>query len=220
MSVPAALRLTSASALTRAVDLPITTKIRLCDNAEDTKELATRLARAGSAAVTLHARHVAPNRRRGRPAKLEYVRAIVEAFERDGLRSRTAVVSNGNVRGWGDVQANLAYTGADGVMVGEPLLCMPECVGDAKRADGSLFAPNLSHTMREHVLPTFLGMSRKYPIDTTLHQIKQHTQYMLRTMFPPGRETRTFADALLGADDVAAMESLARQYTMSLYKSA
>lgn len=128
MRVALTLRLTSASALARAVDLPITTKIRLCDNAEDTVELATRLALAGSAAVTLHARHVAPNRRRGRPAKLEYVRAIVEAFERDGLRSRTAVLSNGNVRGWGDVQTNLAYTGADGVMVGEPLLCMPKCV--------------------------------------------------------------------------------------------
>lgn len=70
--------------------------------------------------------------------------------------------------------------------------------------------------MREHAYPSFLGLSRKYPIDTTLHQIRQHSQYILRTMFVPGRETRALADALLGTDDVEAMESLAREHTASL----
>jgi tRNA-dihydrouridine synthase 1 len=35
------------------------------------------------------------------------------------------VVSNGNVRTWNDVQENLSYTGASGVMVGETLLGNP-----------------------------------------------------------------------------------------------
>ncbi|EDP43653.1 hypothetical protein MGL_1866 [Malassezia globosa CBS 7966] len=60
-------------ALCKSCDVPITTKIRLCDTASDTYELGQRLALAGSSVITLHARHVAPNRRRAGMAKLEHV---------------------------------------------------------------------------------------------------------------------------------------------------
>jgi tRNA-dihydrouridine synthase 1 len=35
------------------------------------------------------------------------------------------IISNGNVRVWGDIQDNLQFTGADGVMIGESLLGNP-----------------------------------------------------------------------------------------------
>jgi tRNA-dihydrouridine synthase 1 len=35
------------------------------------------------------------------------------------------IVSNGNVRTYADIEANLEYTGANGVMVGEALLSNP-----------------------------------------------------------------------------------------------
>ncbi|WFD29293.1 tRNA-dihydrouridine(16/17) synthase [NAD(P)(+)] [Malassezia sp. CBS 17886] len=125
--------LTAAAALVRSVDLPVSTKIRLCDSAADTPALAMRLAHAGAHIVTLHARHVAPNRRRAGAAKLAHVRDIVDALCDGGLHvrqpsGRTAVLSNGNVRTWEDVVGNLSWTCADGVMVGEPLLAHPECV--------------------------------------------------------------------------------------------
>jgi tRNA-dihydrouridine synthase 1 len=40
-------------------------------------------------------------------------------------RLRVPVISNGNVRLFDDLQANLNFTGADGLMVGETLLGNP-----------------------------------------------------------------------------------------------
>lgn len=183
-------------ALSQACPVPISTKIRLCDTATNTYELGQRLAHAGSSLITLHARHVAPNRRRAGAAKLEHVRALVEALHDQGLHAsqpsgRTRVLSNGNVRTWQDIPANLAYTQADGVMVGEPLLVHP-----------NLFAPH-----RGPAMSMYLDMCLRYPDDTSMPWIRQHMQYMLRGL-TPSRETRALQDALIAAPDVRAIQSL------------
>ena len=183
-------------ALSQACPVPISTKIRLCDAATDTYELGQRLAHAGSSLITLHARHVAPNRRRAGAAKLEHVRALVEALHDQGLHAsqpcgRTRVLSNGHVRTWDDIPANLAYTQADGVMVGEPLLVHP-----------NLFAPH-----RGPAMSTYLDMCVRYPHDTSMPHIQQHVRYMLRGQ-TPSRETRALHDAFMAAPDVRAMQSI------------
>lgn len=182
-------------ALVHGVRVPVTAKLRLCDYAPDTCALAVRLAQAGAQVITLHARHVAPNRRRAGAAKLEYVRDLVDALHAHELHAsqpggRTAVISNGNVQTADDIAANLAYTRADGIMIGEPLLVRP-----------ALFAG--AHHAPRHVLSTFLHLSTQYPTAPFVH-VQQHVRAMLRAM-PPGRETRAFADALLGASDVDGM---------------
>lgn len=193
------------AALAHGCDRPISTKVRLCDYAPDTYELATQLAHAGSSLITVHARHVAPNRRRAGPAKLEHVRAVVEALQAQGLHASqpggsTLVLSNGNVRTWDDIVANLAYTQADGVMVGEPLLMQPD-----------LFVSSVEPAKRPtaRVLPTYLRLCEKYNVDTSLPFIKQHTQYILRS-WAPGRETRIVQDQLRAAESVAAMRDVLR----------
>lgn len=161
-----------------------------------------RLAGAGARLVTLHARHVAPNRRRARAAKLEYVRDTVEALRTHGMHAscaggRTVVLSNGNVRAFSDVAHNLQATGADGAMVGEPLLDVPD-----------IFAPVLGrpHTDVRGVLATYLGYCEQYPVDVSLGYVHQHVQSIVRGKMPPGRDARALSDALRAAQSVAEMQ--------------
>lgn len=106
--------------MARSLTVPASAKIRLCPSAKTT-ELGRVLEHAGAAWVTLHARHVSARRRRQGAADLDAIRALTHALT-------IPVVSNGNVRTFSDVQQNAAYTGADGVMVGETLLGNPWCV--------------------------------------------------------------------------------------------
>ncbi|WFD38304.1 tRNA-dihydrouridine(16/17) synthase [NAD(P)(+)] [Malassezia japonica] len=158
------------SALVHSTPLPVSVKLRLCDYAADTPALAVRLARAGAAVVTLHARHVAPNRRRANAAKLTYVYDVRTALLDAGLHASQPgghchVLSNGNVRGWADVVANLGATHADGVMVGEPLLEQPH-----------LFAPSVQKKATAlDALDTYLGLCEAYPHDSLpMQRVHQH----------------------------------------------
>ena len=113
------LTLHPASALSHSLPVPISAKIRLCQNTPHTPDLGARLAAAGASWLTLHARHVSARRRRQGAADLAQVRALAARV------APLPVVSNGNVRAWADVRANRAQTGARGVMVGEALLGNP-----------------------------------------------------------------------------------------------
>lgn len=183
--------------LAHSCDVPISAKLRLCDTATDTYELGARLARAGAHILTLHARHVAPNRRRAGAAKLEHVAGLVDALHAHGLHAsqpagHTHVLTNGNVRAQEDIPANLAFTRADGIMIGEPLLLHPDLF--AKTAPGACTAAPLH---------TYLSLCTRYD-DASMPCVQQHVQYMIRGM-PPGRETRALHDALRTAPDPASM---------------
>lgn len=108
----------TVSALSHSLNVPVSAKLRLCQNIPSTHDLGARLEAAGASWLTLHARHVSARRRRQGAADLSQIKE---------LKSRVGVpvVSNGNVKTWEDVVANRAQTGADGVMVGETLLANP-----------------------------------------------------------------------------------------------
>lgn len=106
------------SALSTSLPVPVSAKLRLCQNAALTPDLGVRLEAAGAAWLTLHARHVSARRRRQGAADLAQVKALKS-------RVRIPVVSNGNVRTWEDVMRNKEDTDADGIMVGETLLANP-----------------------------------------------------------------------------------------------
>ncbi len=108
----------TVSALSHSLNVPVSAKLRLCQNIPSTHDLGARIEAAGASWLTLHARHVSARRRRQGAADLSQIKE---------LKSRVGVpvVSNGNVKTWEDVVANRAQTGADGVMVGETLLANP-----------------------------------------------------------------------------------------------
>ncbi|WFD42659.1 tRNA-dihydrouridine(16/17) synthase [NAD(P)(+)] [Malassezia psittaci] len=197
----------AVSSLSQAVSIPISVKIRLCDHALDTPKLAVKLAASGAKIVTLHARHVAIHRRRANAAKLNFVADIRDALDQAGLHASQPgghcyVLSNGNVRSWSDIVQNLEKTRADGVMVGEPLLDVPQ-----------LFAPSFGATFTElDAMHTYLSTCEKYPLESTMPRIQQHLQYMVGAGFPPSRETRKIHDTLRTSSSIQSM----LQYVESL----
>ncbi|EST09768.1 tRNA-dihydrouridine synthase [Kalmanozyma brasiliensis GHG001] len=173
------------SSLAQAVDVPITTKIRLTVPKEQTPELAVVLARAGSSLVTVHPRFASSVRRRKGLADLDQVIRVREALQVEGLlrsgdrpHGDTAVVSNGNVRCWSDVVTNLSLTGASGVMVGETLLenpalfrpSLPEAYEDGH------FWERSSRAMAEE----YIDLRYQYDaFETPFKVVRQHLQSIL-----------------------------------------
>jgi tRNA-dihydrouridine synthase 1 len=106
------------SAMSESFTVPVAAKLRICHPAPKTLDLAQKLEACGAPWLTLHARTVAPRKRRHGAADLSQVKRL-----KDNLS--LPVVSNGNVRVWSDLEENLKATGADGLMVAETLLGNP-----------------------------------------------------------------------------------------------
>ncbi len=104
--------------MSQSFTVPVSAKLRLCQPPPKTVELAQRLEAVGASWITLHARMVSARRRRHGAADLTAVAHLKEHL-------RVPVISNGNVRTFDDLQVNLDFTGADGLMVGETLLRNP-----------------------------------------------------------------------------------------------
>ncbi|KAI0359485.1 FMN-linked oxidoreductase [Trametes cingulata] len=147
------------SALSHTLPVPISCKLRLCQNASDTPTLGARLEAAGASWLALHARHVCARRRRQGAADLAQVRALKAAVG-------VPVVSNGNVRAWEDVGRNRAETGADGVMVGETLLGNP-----------CLFANITPDPVK--ISLEYLDICREHPDTATIQTIQTHVRHFV-----------------------------------------
>ena len=104
--------------MSQSFTVPVSAKLRLCQPPPKTADFAQRLELAGASWIALHARTVSARRRRQGAANLEEVVRLKKHL-------RIPVISNGNVRIFDDLQANLDFTGADGLMVGETLLGNP-----------------------------------------------------------------------------------------------
>ncbi|KDN52214.1 FMN-linked oxidoreductase [Tilletiaria anomala UBC 951] len=166
------------------VGLPVSVKLRLCEQTERTAELALQLANSGASMITLHARHASTARRRYGAARLEVVAEIVKRIQEAGLADSVVIISNGNVRSLEDVRRNLAATGADGAMVGEHLLENP-----------ALFSG-------QEVQPLELCRQYLWLVDQVEHAdgavprleyIKQHLLYIIDTdRFRPPSKERAF----------------------------
>ncbi|KAG0144741.1 hypothetical protein CROQUDRAFT_46831 [Cronartium quercuum f. sp. fusiforme G11] len=103
--------------LSSQLGLPVSVKLRLNDTAE-LCQLGQTLEDAGASWITLHPRFISSRRRRKGPPFLGFVKELKAAV-------KIPVISNGGVRSFEDLKANLIETGADGLMVGEPLLTNP-----------------------------------------------------------------------------------------------
>ena len=94
------------------------------------------------------------------------------------------IISNGNVRVWGDIQDNLQFTGADGVMIGETLLGNPWSVTHPSR---TLPTPWLTHSsLFANTVPDpvdlsleYLGVCREYPGTATIPNIQTHIRHFI-----------------------------------------
>lgn len=129
-----ALILSIVKTLNDSISLPVFVKIRLLDSVPDTIKLCKQLADAGAALIAIHARYrvnlvgrTGPGARDG-PAHLDQIIEIREALKdciNKKTNQRVAIIANGNVITYSDVEDNLQFTGADGVMSAEGILDNP-----------------------------------------------------------------------------------------------
>ncbi|KAF8069163.1 FMN-linked oxidoreductase [Lyophyllum atratum] len=178
------------SGMSHSFTVPTSVKIRLCQPVERTLDFAQGLEACGASWVTLHARTVSARRRRQGAADLSEVRRLKEGL-------RIPVISNGNVRVWGDIPQNLKFTGVDGVMVGETLLGNP-CLFENKIPDPVDIALE------------YLDICREFP-DTAPHStIQTHIRHFIE--FQCGRRPwfQKFRAALGRANSTEDLELLLR----------
>ena len=135
--------------LARGLTVPVFVKIRLLETTEKTIELCTQLRDAGASLIAIHARHrvnlvgrSGPGARDG-AAMLEEVDKVVRAVK------GVAIISNGNVKTFDDVRANLSSTGANGVMSAEGILDDPALFWPTKAEAAGGAAPDESDEARE-----------------------------------------------------------------------
>ncbi|KIJ61601.1 hypothetical protein HYDPIDRAFT_176966 [Hydnomerulius pinastri MD-312] len=178
------------SAMSHSLAVPSSAKIRLCASAK-TVDLGRLLEHAGASWVTLHARHVSAKRRRQGAADLDAVQELKDALT-------VPVVSNGNVRTFSDIHDNMAYTRADGAMVGETLLGNP-CLfsGDDIRDP-------------VHMSLEYLDICKVLPEVTTLKTIQAHVRHIIEFQCVRRPWYSKFRLALNECDSVDEIEALLR----------
>ena len=129
-----------------AVGIPIFVKIRLLNSLEETIQLCQQLRDAGASLIAIHARYRASFERKGPgardgPALLDQVQKIKKAVP------DIPIISNGNVITYDDVEKNLDFTKADGIMSAEgildnPALFLPQLGAKTEQKMISLQIPN------------------------------------------------------------------------------
>jgi len=112
-----------AEAVVKAVEVPVTAKIRLgwCDGTIITQSLPPRLADVGIAAVTVHGR-TTEQKFRG-SVRLEGITQVVEAMAR--THPDIPVIGNGDVKTPQDAKRMMDVTGCRGVMIARGALSTP-----------------------------------------------------------------------------------------------
>ncbi|KAH6905537.1 t-diRNAhydrouridine synthase [Coprinopsis sp. MPI-PUGE-AT-0042] len=195
------------SAMSSSLNVPISAKLRLCQPVDKTKELALRLEAQGAAWITLHARTVSARRRRQGPADLRVVRELKSHLN-------VPVISNGNVRSFPDLQANLEYTAADGLMVGETLLDNP---WSCRLSDFISLFVNVVPDPLEISLE-YLELCEQYPETATLPTIQAHVRHFVESQCNRQPWFPTFREALKGTENVTAIQNQVRRQTRATGK--
>lgn len=104
------------SALTNALETPVTAKIRLLESREKTLELANLIQEAGASALTVHGRRA--EQMYSGNCDLSAIRAIKKELS-------IPVIANGDIRDEESAEKALDFTGCDGLMIGRAALGNP-----------------------------------------------------------------------------------------------
>lgn len=170
-------------AVVRAVDLPVTAKLRLGldDSTIVAPQLAADLERAGVAAVTVHGRTAAD--KFGGKVRLDGIARVVEA-----VRS-IPIIGNGDVRSPADAKRMVDATGCAGVMIGRGALSDPWIFRDSHTylTTGSLPPPPTVRERLDLIVRHFEQLRRLKSERVACAIMRQRfSWYAARLQPPPG----------------------------------
>ncbi|MDO5640910.1 MAG: tRNA dihydrouridine synthase DusB [Paracoccus sp. (in: a-proteobacteria)] len=181
--------LTLIEAVTGAVDLPVTLKMRLgwdgdCLNAAT---LAARARDAGVAMLTVHGR----TRAQFYTGKADWAAVGAVAM----LPGRPPLVVNGDITGPGPARAALAASGADAVMVGRGAQGAPWRLAEIAHALYGTPAPEIPQgaALADLIATHYEGMLDFYGTDPGLRVARKHLGWYAETNGAPAAKPALFA---------------------------
>ncbi|KAF0695770.1 Aste57867_13421 [Aphanomyces stellatus] len=154
-------------AMVSVATVPITCKIRIQDDINDSIALAQRLERAGCAVLTVHGRLRTQRHHEG-SCNWDAIRAVRAAVS-------IPVIANGGITSLADADACLAYTGCAAIMSATALLQNPALfsasigpiveTAQAYLAVARQFPPKHSESARDHILTMVRPLCQEQHVD-------------------------------------------------------
>lgn len=156
--------------------VPVSCKIRIFPNLEDTLKYARMLEEAGCSLLAVHGRTRDQKDQRKIRADWAAIRAIKDAV-------RIPVLANGNIRHMDDVHSCLEETGAEGVLSADALLENPALFAGYKTVEwGANEGGNNDGNLDQAALVVeYLKLCEKYPVPWRM--IRAHVHKMLGEWF-------------------------------------
>jgi tRNA-dihydrouridine synthase 1 len=182
--------------LATSLTTPVSCKIRIFPDLEDTLAYARMLEDAGCSLLAVHGRTREQKDGRATRADWEAIKAVKEAV-------CIPVLANGNIRWLEDVHECMRRTGVDGVMSAESLLENPALFGGHRMKPVETVTGSLEDLSREGALnePSltleYLDLCDKYPV--TKKMIRAHVYKLLVAWFARYPELRDELNVEQGA---------------------
>eukprot|EP00899_Mesostigma_viride_P017778 jgi/Mesvir1/26000/Mv17945-RA.1 len=154
------------SAVSAGLRTPVSCKIRVFDDIDDTIRYARMLESAGAKLLAVHGRTREQKNSKDWRANWDDIKRVVDSVS-------IPVLANGNISCMADVRACMAATGAVGVLSAESLLSNPRMFAD-DAGDGTLSNP-------VELLLEYLDLVDKYPVH--MRMVRGHVHKMLGPWF-------------------------------------
>lgn len=164
--------------LSQNLQVPVSCKIRIFPNLQDTLVYAKMLEEAGCSLLAVHGR--TRDEKDGKKFRADWnaIKAVKDAI-------RIPVLANGNIRHMQDVHDCLDYTGADGVLSAESLLENPALFGGYQRMeptkDSSYEMENGVVLDQAYLAMEYLKLCEQYPVPWRM--IRSHVHKLLGDWF-------------------------------------
>uniref|UniRef100_A0A7C9ALN5 tRNA-dihydrouridine(16/17) synthase [NAD(P)(+)] n=2 Tax=Opuntia streptacantha TaxID=393608 RepID=A0A7C9ALN5_OPUST len=171
--------------LAQSLEVPVSCKIRIFPDLQDTLKYATMLEEAGCSLLAVHGRTRDQKDQRKIRADWTAIRAVRNAV-------RIPVLANGNIRHMDDVNSCLEVTGAEGVLSADALLENPSLFAGFRTAEwaceGEEESTKDGNLDQAELLVEYLKLCEKYPVPWRM--IRAHVHKMLGEWFRKHPEVR------------------------------
>lgn len=163
--------------LANNLNVPVSCKIRVFPNLQDTLSYAKMLEEAGCSLLAVHGRTRDEKDGKKFRANWEAIKAVRNVV-------RIPVLANGDIRHMDDVQNCLDETGADGVLSAESLLENPALFAGYRTAEWGLGSAGIREDGKldqAELLKEYLEFCERYPVPWRM--IRSHVHKMLGEWF-------------------------------------
>lgn len=163
------------------LDVPVSCKIRIFPNLDDTISYAKMLEEAGCSLLAVHGRTRDQKDSTKFKADWAAIRAVKQALS-------IPVLANGNIRHMADVNSCLEETGVDGVLSAETLLENPALFAGYKTVEWREEGDKEGDLDQADLVVEYLKLCEKYPVPWRM--IRSHVHKMLGDWFRVHPEVR------------------------------